>query len=62
MAVHRLPDLERLGLFQQTHNTTSGYDTPMSFQYVDGRLIIRGCNRIACYDLRKDSALLKDRQ
>jgi hypothetical protein len=25
----------------------------MAFQYVDGRLIIRGCNRIACYDLRK---------
>ena len=24
-----------------------------AFQYVDGRLIIRGCNRIICYDLRQ---------
>jgi len=53
VAVHRLPDLQRLGIFQQTHNTTGGYDTPMAFQYVDGRLIIRGCNRITCYDLRR---------
>jgi outer membrane protein assembly factor BamB len=50
--VHRLPDLQLLGQFQETHNMTSGYDTPMAFQYVDGRLIIRGCNRIICYDLR----------
>jgi outer membrane protein assembly factor BamB len=50
--VHRLPDLQLLGQFQQTHNPTSGYDTPMAFQYVDGRLIIRGSNRIICYDLR----------
>lgn len=34
------------------HDTTGGYDAPMAFQYVDGRLIIRGSNRIACYDLR----------
>lgn len=51
--VYRLPDLQRLGEFRQTHNTTGGYDTPMAFQYVDGRLIIRGCNRIICYDLRQ---------
>jgi outer membrane protein assembly factor BamB len=53
LRVHRLPDLAPAGVFIETHNTTSGYDTPMAFQYVDGRLIIRGCNRIACYDLRK---------
>jgi outer membrane protein assembly factor BamB len=53
ITVLRLPDLERLGGLRQTHNTTGGYDTPMSFQYVDGRLVIRGCNRIACYDLRQ---------
>jgi outer membrane protein assembly factor BamB len=52
IAMHQLPGLERLGLFPQTHNTTGGYDTPMAFLYVDGRLIIRGCNRIVCYDLR----------
>jgi hypothetical protein len=51
--VYRLPDLAPVGAILQTHNTTSGYDTPMAWQYVDGRLIIRGCNRIACYDLRK---------
>jgi outer membrane protein assembly factor BamB len=53
ITVLRLPGLEPLGGLRQTHNTTGGYDTPMSFQYVDGRLIIRGCNRIACYDLRE---------
>jgi HEAT repeat protein len=34
----------------------------MAFQYVDGRLIIRGCNRIACYDLRKSPGQLKAEQ
>jgi len=51
--VYRLSDLARVGAILQTHNTTGGYDTPMAFQYVDGRLIIRGCNRITCYDLRQ---------
>ena len=50
--VYRLPDLAPVGAVLQTHNTTGGYDTPMAWQYVDGRLIIRGSNRIACYDLR----------
>jgi outer membrane protein assembly factor BamB len=51
--VYRLPDLAPVGAILQTHNTTGGYDTPMAFQYVDGRLIIRGSNRIICYDLRQ---------
>ena len=51
--VYRLPDLAPVGTIIQTHNMAGGYDTPMAFQYVDGRLIIRGCNRIACYDLRQ---------
>ena len=51
--VYRLPDLAPVGAILQTHNTTGGYNTPMAFQYVDGRLIIRGCNRIICYDLRQ---------
>jgi outer membrane protein assembly factor BamB len=62
LRVYRLPDLERVGGILQTHNLTSGYDTPMAFQYVDGRLIIRGCNRIACYDLRKSPGQLNAEQ
>ena len=57
--VFRLPDLKPVGAIHQTHNTTGGYDTPMAFQYVDGRLIIRGCNRIACYDLRASPGQVK---
>jgi hypothetical protein len=33
----------------------SGYDVPMAYPYVDGRLFLRGMYRIYCYDLRARS-------
>ncbi len=51
-AVYTERDLKKIGMFKPTHNTTSSYDSPMAYPFVDGRLILRGDNRIYCYDLR----------
>jgi hypothetical protein len=34
---------------------SSGYDLPMTYPYVDGRLLLRGMYRIYGYDLRKSA-------
>jgi outer membrane protein assembly factor BamB len=55
LEVFALPELKLLGEFRQPHHTTGGYDVPMAIPYVDGRFIIRGRNRIFCYDVRAEA-------
>ena len=35
----------------------SGYDVPLTYPYVDGRLFLRGMYRIYCYDLRDPASV-----
>jgi len=53
MQVYTLKDLKPVGAWNQPHVQTSAYDAPQALPYVDGRFILRGRNRIFCYDLRK---------
>lgn len=58
--VHTERDLKKVGVFHPTHVSTSSYDSPMAYPFVDGRLILRGRNRLYCYDLRKDMEPARD--
>jgi outer membrane protein assembly factor BamB len=51
--IYTAKDLKLLGTWNPPHVQTSAYDHPQLVLYVDGRAIVRGRNRMFCYDFRQ---------
>lgn len=51
--IYAARDLSLLGTWNPTHTQTSAYDHPQIVLYVDGRAIVRGRERMFCYDFRR---------
>lgn len=51
--IYTANDLKLLGTWTPPHVQTSAYDHPQLVLYVDGRAIVRGRERMFCYDFRQ---------